>query len=131
MVYLTGITGIMIAGPLKFLRYLFWFLLGLLLILFSVNNRHDAEISLTPLLSDIPAIPVYFILFLGIFIGILITGLSLNWLRLKGFTKRRQAERAATNLESQVSSLSEDLHKNKAALAHSNKGEDLHLDPNQ
>jgi hypothetical protein len=120
----------MFAKIIKFCRFLFWFILGIGLIFFSVNNRHDAELSFDPFAVNIPPIPIYFILFTGIFIGILITGLSLNWLRLIGFTERRRAERMASNLEVQVSSLSEDVHKNKAEQAHRTIDENLITDKN-
>ncbi|UTW55283.1 hypothetical protein [Kordiimonas sp. SCSIO 12610] len=117
----------MIADIVKFFRFLFWLSLAVILVIFSVNNRHDADLSFDPLFSNLPPIPVYMVLFAGIFIGITITGLSLNWLRLKGFTKRRQAERAASTLEDQVSTLSEDLHNSKAKLAHENTGENVSI----
>jgi uncharacterized membrane protein YciS (DUF1049 family) len=117
----------MLTSLMKLLRGIFWFLIAISLIFFSVNNRHDAGLKLDPLFADVAPIPVYIILFAGIFIGILITGMSLSWLRLKGFTRRRKVERTASQLEEQVTTLSEDLHKNKAEQAHSNKSENTSI----
>ena len=112
---------------MKLLRGIFWFLIAISLIFFSVNNRHDAGLKLDPFFTEVPPIPVYIILFIGIFVGIVVTGMSLSWLRLKGFTKHRKVERVASHLEEQVTTLSEDLHKNKAEQAHSNKSENTSI----
>ncbi len=113
----------MIAKTLKLLGILFWIVTALFLVVFSVSNRTIIDLSFEPFEFVLP-IPTYQILFFGIFIGILITGTSLSWLRLQGFARRRKAERQATNLEAQVSSLSEDLHQKQADEAHRDKGED-------
>lgn len=100
------------------IRRVFWFALALLLILFSISNRQHVVLSLEPFGALMAPVPVYLVLFLGIFIGLVIAGGVTGWLRLKGFARRRKAERRADYLEGQVSSLSEDVHKAKATRAH-------------
>jgi len=81
-----------IAKTLKLLGILFWIVTALFLVVFSVSNRTIIDLSFEPFEFVLP-IPTYQILFFGIFIGILITGTSLSWLRLQGFARRRKAER--------------------------------------
>lgn len=100
------------------IRRLLWLSVGVTLIIFAVNNRQITEISLFPLPYGI-AIPVWGVLFAGIFIGLSISAFVTGWIRLQGFTKRRQAERRADYLDSQVAAMAEDTHKLKAAKAHS------------
>ncbi len=100
------------------IRRVFWFALALLLILFSISNRQHVVLSLEPFGALVGPVPLYIVLFLGIFLGLLIAGGVTGWLRLKGFARRRKAERRAEQLEGQVSALSEDVHKAHAAHAH-------------
>ncbi len=102
---------------LKLIRHTFWFSLAACLILFSVNNRQLVDVSLFPLEGDY-AIPAFFLIFVGIFIGLLAAAGVTGWLRLKAFTRRRKAERRANELEGQVAALSEDEHKKNAKEAH-------------
>ncbi|MFC4349208.1 lipopolysaccharide assembly protein LapA domain-containing protein [Kordiimonas lipolytica] len=100
------------------IRRIFWFALALLLILFSVSNRQHVVLALEPFGALSVSVPLYLVLFLGIFVGLLIAGGVTGWLRLKGFARRRKAERRAGYLEDQVSALSEDVHKAHARSAH-------------
>ncbi|WP_262692597.1 hypothetical protein [Kordiimonas aestuarii] len=100
------------------IRRIFWFALAVLLILFAISNRQNVVLSLEPFGALMAPVPVYGVLFLGIFIGLLIAGSVTGWLRLKGFARRRKAERRAGQLEVQVSALSEDVHKAHAKDAH-------------
>ncbi|MFC4346878.1 hypothetical protein ACFO5Q_03360 [Kordiimonas lipolytica] len=99
------------------IRRLFWILLALFLILFSVNNRGPVQLSFEPFEFNFP-VPAFLLVFAGIFIGLMLAAGVTGWLRLKGFARRRQAERRASFLEDQVSALSEDAHKAKAGEAH-------------
>ncbi len=99
------------------IRRLFWLLLAAALVIFSINNRSWLPLSFEPFGFSFE-LPVYGILFLGIFIGLLVAAGVTGWLRLKGLAARRQAERRAGYLEDQVSALSEDAHKAHADVAH-------------
>ena len=107
----------MFASTWKFLLTLCWIAFAILLVFFSVNNRQEVTISLEPF-GYLPGVPLYWLLFMGIFIGLAAAGAVTGWLRLKGFAERRKAERRATYLEGQVSALSEDAHKQRARDAH-------------
>ncbi len=99
------------------IRRLLWLIVGIALIVFAVSNRQITEISFAPLPYSI-LIPIWAVLFAGIFIGLIISAFVTGWLRLEGFTKRRKAERRADYLDSQMSAMAEDTHKIKAAKAH-------------
>lgn len=99
------------------IRRLIWLLIGLALIVFAVSNRHITEISFSPVPYGVK-VPVWAVLFTGIFIGLLIASFVTGWLRLKGFTARRKAERRAEEMGAQMSAMAEDSHKIKAAHAH-------------
>lgn len=104
------------------IRRIVWLVLGIALIIFAINNRQITEISLAPLPYALP-VPVWTVLFAGIFIGLVIAALVTGWLRLKGFTERRKAERRADYLDSQVTAMAEDTHKLKAEKAHKEASE--------
>ena len=104
------------------IRRLFWILLALALVFFSVNNRAPVTLSFAPFgfSADVPA---FLLIFIGIFIGLILAAGVTGWLRLKGFARRRKAERRASSLEDQVSALSEDAHKVRAEGAHESASE--------
>ncbi len=101
----------------KFARRVCWIVFGLLLVWFAVSNRQPIILSLEPL-GFLPAIPAYLLLFVGIFVGLFAAAGVTGWLRLKGFAKRRKAERRTDYLEGQVSALAEDAHQHRANKAH-------------
>ncbi|WP_374762983.1 hypothetical protein [Yunchengibacter salinarum] len=98
------------------MRRLGWLVLGVALVAFSVVNREAVPLAI-PFVGSL-AVPLFLIFYAGIFFGLLVAGLITGWLRLKGFTRRRQAERRARHLEKQVGDLSEDAHRFRAAQAH-------------
>lgn len=99
------------------IRRLFWILLALALVFFSVNNRAPVQLSFEPFAFSFP-VPAFLLIFIGIFIGLMLAAGVTGWLRLQGFARRRKAERRAAFLEDQVSALSEDAHKTRAGQAH-------------
>lgn len=104
------------------IRRLMWLIIGVGLVIFAVNNRQVTEISFNPLPYAVP-IPIWGVLFAGIFIGLIVSAFVTGWLRLQGFTKRRQAERRADYLDSQMAAMAEDTHKLKAEKAHKDASE--------
>ena len=120
----------MMTSTWKFLRTICWLAFALLLVFFSVNNRQGITLSFEPFgyLQDIPA---YWLLFLGIFLGLATAGAVTGWLRLQGFAEKRKAERRARYLEGQVSALSEDAHKQRAREAHDAASDTSALTPPQ
>ncbi len=103
---------------ISLIRRLFWILLGVFLIFFSVNNRTAIELVFEPFDFVIPGVPAFWLLFIGIFIGLILAASVTGWIRLKGFARRRQAERRADFLEDRVTALSEDAYKSHAEKAH-------------
>ncbi|WP_262693303.1 hypothetical protein [Kordiimonas aquimaris] len=100
-----------------FVRRLLWGVLALFLILFAVNNRESVVLSLEPL-GFVGPMPLFVLLFIGVFIGLISAAGVTGWLRLQGFARRRKAERRADHLEEQVTALSEDAHQHRANKAH-------------
>lgn len=107
----------MAQGFASLIRRLFWILLALFLVFFSVNNRGAVTLQFSPFDFTLP-VPAFLLVFAGIFIGLFLAAGATGWLRLKGFARRRKAERRAAYLEEQVSALSEDAHKTRADDAH-------------
>ena len=107
-----------------FLRRLFWILLALGLIWFSVSNRHAVPLSLAPFpwYADLP---LYLIFFAGVFFGVALSVVVSGWLRLKGFLRAHKAERRAKALESEVAVLAEDSQRRQAETAHARASEDM------
>lgn len=101
----------------RLIRRLIWILIGLFLVIFAINNRADVELSFAPL-SGSYLIPVWWILFAGIFIGFAVTASVASWLRLEGFARRRKAERRANYLNDQMAAMAEDAHEGRANRAH-------------
>ncbi|PCI64370.1 MAG: hypothetical protein COB37_01995 [Kordiimonadales bacterium] len=106
------------------IRRLVWVVLGIVLVFFAVNNRADVAVSFDPLFGSY-AIPIYIILFAGIFIGLMVAAVVTSWLRLEGFTKRRKAERRADYLDDQMSAMAEDAHQVRSTRAHNAASEDV------
>ena len=100
----------MINGLKSLLLNLFWALTTVGLLFFSVNNRQAVDLSFAPFDFVLP-VPVFLVLFLGIFIGLCVAGSMSTYQRLQSFTKRRKAERHAAEMEKQVESLAEDAYK--------------------
>ncbi|WP_308911172.1 LapA family protein [Pseudokordiimonas caeni] len=86
------------------LRRLFWGILAVLLVFFAVNNRAPVTIAFEPFPFTV-TMPLWLVLFVGIFVGLAVAGMVTSWLRLKGFTARRKAERRAKSLEGEMADL--------------------------
>jgi len=89
---------------LALLRRLFWGILAVLIVFFAVNNRAPVTLYFEPFPVTVAMAP-WLILFVGIFIGLAVAGAVSSWLRLKGFTARRKAEKRAKALEGEMADL--------------------------
>ncbi|TNE64610.1 MAG: DUF1049 domain-containing protein [Alphaproteobacteria bacterium] len=107
----------MLQSFVTLIRRLFWLVLGVALIFFSVNNRQAVQLVFEPFSLSFP-VPAFLLLFAGMFIGLVVAAGVTGWLRLQGFTRRRKAERRAETLEREVASLAEDAHTTRAGRAH-------------
>ena len=99
------------------LRRLLTLLTALILVVFSVMNRHDIAFVWAPDQTAI-TIPLYLVFFAGIFFGLLAAAFATSWLRLKAFTRARAAERRATTLDSERAALHEEVTTLKAEERH-------------
>ena len=106
----------------RLIRRILWVMLGIALIFFAVRNRHTVEISFDPFMGSFH-IKVWIILFVGIFIGLMVSAAVTGWLRLESFAQRRKAERRAEYLGEQMAAMSEDAHAGRAHKAHSAAGD--------
>lgn len=102
----------------RLIRRLFWVALGFVLIFFAVKNRHAVDVSFEPVLGTY-SIKLWVVLFVGIFIGLMVSAAVTGWLRLEGFARRRKAERRAEYLGEQMAAMAEDAHVGRAHKAHS------------
>ncbi len=91
--------------------------MALVLIIFSISNRASIDLAFYPF-DYVLTVPLYFVLFTGIFIGLIIAASVSGYLQLRGFARRRKAERKATELEEQVSELSEEVHSKRSEEGH-------------
>lgn len=107
---------------MRFLHRLLSFLVAIIIIAFSVMNRHDITLLWAP---GEPAIvlPLYIIFFAGIFFGLIAAAYATSWLRLKAFTRARAAERKAGGLESERTALHEEVTALKADERHQTQSE--------
>lgn len=93
----------------RFISWLFWLPVCLVLIAFALANRKPVLVSLDPFTSTEPLfsinLPLWLVLFIGIFVG-LVTGWIFAWL---GQGRWRQAARKAQSDLSEVKSEKEKL----------------------
>lgn len=85
----------------KLLKRLWWVFLAFLLIVFSVENRQTVVLNI-PYANTMVDIPLYFLFFLGLFVGVLLATAAVSWSRLKSFVNRRRAEREAVHLKTRL-----------------------------
>lgn len=99
---------------MRFLRRLITFIIALVIIVFSVLNRHDIAFFWSPDQTAIN-LPLYLIFFAGIFFGLLAAAYATSWLRLKAFARARTAERRVSSLENEIAALNQEVTEQKAS----------------
>ena len=102
---------------LNALKSLLWTLAGAALVVFAVSNRDAVTLSFEPFITGVD-VPEWALLFAGVLLGLLLSGLVTGGGRLKNFAKLRQAERRVKELDVKASTLAEDAHEAHAKLAH-------------
>lgn len=108
----------------KLVRRLFWVSLAAILVIFSVYNRQVINVNI-PFTEHIVPLGAYWLLFIGIFLGVGLAGVITSWFRLKGFVATRKAERRSSELEVQVDALAEDAQKERSRQAQARLQSDL------
>ena len=93
---------------MRHLKRILTIIFALVIITLSLFNRQAVELVWS-MSGDSVSVPLYLVLFLGIFVGLLTVILTTSWQRLKNFTAKRQADRRVEALEQQVVNMSEEL----------------------
>lgn len=102
---------------MRHLKRILTILFALVIITLSVFNRQTVELVWS-MGGDSLSVPLYLVLFLGIFVGLVTVVLTTSWKRLKNFASKRQADRRVVALEQQVANLNEELGQLKGQAAH-------------
>lgn len=87
------------------------------MVIFAISNRDPVTLSFKPFITSVD-VPEWAVLFAGVLLGLLLSGMVTGGVRLKNFVKLRQAERRVKELDAQTSELAEDAHAAHAKLAH-------------
>ena len=86
------------------------------LIVFSVVNRQAVDVDFFPLPYQV-TLPLFVVLFAGIFIGLAAAGLATLVGRMRRAARTRSAEKRAASLEQQMRGLEQDLDRTAGASA--------------
>ena len=86
------------------------------LIVFSVVNRQAVDVDFFPLPYQ-ATLPLFVVLFAGIFIGLAAAGLATLLGRMRRAARTRSAEKRAASLERQMRGLEQDLDRTVGASA--------------
>ena len=86
------------------------------LIVFSVVNRQAVDVDFFPLPYQV-TLPLFVVLFAGIFIGLAAAGLATLLGRMRRAARTRSAEKRAASLERQMRGLEQDLDRTAGASA--------------
>ena len=86
------------------------------LIVFSVVNRQAVDVDFFPLPYQ-ATLPLFVVLFAGIFIGLAAAGLATLVGRMRRAARTRSAEKRAASLERQMRGLEQDLDRTAGASA--------------
>ena len=86
------------------------------LVVFSVVNRQAVDVDFFPLPYQV-TLPLFVVLFAGIFIGLAAVGLATLVGRMRRAARTRSAEKRAASLERQMRGLEQDLDRTAGASA--------------
>ena len=92
---------------MKFISRLFTFFFALLILILSVLNREQIDLVWS-IQGDTISLPLYWVLFIGIFLGLFAAIWGTGWTRLKDITSRRQTDRRVIELEDEVAALEQE-----------------------
>lgn len=108
----------------RLLKVLVWVLVAIVLVWLAVSNRQPVFVNFMVLKTSIET-QLYVVFFAGIFVGLIAAGIVTGWLRLKGFTARRKAERTVKAMESDMESMRETTIKAEGTAAQATAREQL------
>jgi len=96
---------------MKIFRSLLLILLSIVLIVFSVANRQEVTVSFWPFPFEAQDIPLFFVFFGGIFIGLLLAGILLAFKGVRHHIEMRGAKKEAGKMAKEIDSLEGELDK--------------------
>lgn len=95
---------------MRWVKTVFWLLLFMVAILFSVQNRDEVmlKLGLHPFLDferEITGVPLFLVILCSIFLGVLIGGMSDLYRRFQLKATVRQQQKTIENLKAEVNAL--------------------------
>ena len=101
---------------MKFFKSIPLLVLSLVLIVFAVANRQSVTLSLWPFPAEVPDVPLFFVLFGGIFIGMALAGLITAYRGVRHYSEMRSAKKETSRLAGEVDDLESELDKKPAKI---------------
>jgi len=86
-------------------------LISILLVVFSVANREAVSVSFWPFPFELQDVPLFFVFFGGIFIGLLLAGILLAFKGVRHHLDMRGAKKETTKMARDIESLEGELDK--------------------
>lgn len=108
---------------MKHVRTFLLLLLMVVLVTFAVANRETIGISLWPFPLE-AEMPLFFVFFFGIFIGIALAGIFVAFKGAKHYVEMRSAKKETSKLSGEVDSLEQELDKVPTKIDQKNYSEE-------
>ncbi|MCH7806046.1 MAG: LapA family protein [Proteobacteria bacterium] len=86
-------------------------LLSILLVIISVANREPVTVSLWPFPIEISEVPLFFVFFAGIFVGLFLAGILLAFKGVRHYVDMRGARKEADKQSKEIDTLESELDK--------------------
>lgn len=100
---------------MKIMKSISLLFLALVLIVFSVANRHVVPVDLWPFSSG-EDMPLFVVFFIGIFVGLILAGVLLAFRGVRHYTEMRSAKAETARLSDEVGELEGELDKKPAKV---------------
>ncbi len=91
------------------LRTIALFLVSAILIVFAVGNRQPVDLDLWPFYYEVASVPVFVVFFIGILVGVALSGVVMAFRGVKHFTELRSEKKEKQKLSSDVEKLEAEL----------------------
>ena len=103
------------SGAVRVIFYILYFIITVIFIWLAVANRGQISISLSPLDYAID-LPLFFVMMIGLFLGVLALGPVQAWKRWRLAQALRKSEKKRAVLEAEIASLTAERDQLKSAL---------------
>lgn len=100
---------------MRIIFYILYFALSVVFIWLAVANRDQVSINLTPLEYAVD-LPLFFVMIIGLFLGVLALGPVQAWRRWRLIRALKKSEKRNETLEAELSSLIAERDQLKTAL---------------